>query len=260
MLSVKNLSVAYRAGTLVLHDVGFELGRGKMLAILGPNGAGKTTLLRCINSILKPNEGVVTVEGVDVMRMHARETAQKIGYVAQQHGAGAMSVFDAVLLGRKPHIGLTSRRDDVAKVHAALHRLGLEHLAMRHVNRLSGGELQKVCIARAFVQEPLIFLLDEPTSSLDLKNQLDILGLVRRIITQHSMAVVMTMHNVNLAFRFADQFLLLKNGGVAAHATQDTITAPVLSDVYGVEVELLRHNGHIVAVPAAGAGDNPCDV
>ena len=251
MLSVKNVSVEYRTGNLVLHDVGFEVGQGQILAILGPNGAGKTTLLRCMNSILKPNEGVVAVEGADVMRMHARDIARKIGYVAQQHGAGALSVFDAVLLGRKPHIGLKSRPDDFAKVRAALHRLGLEHLAMRHIDHLSGGELQKVCIARAFVQEPRMFLLDEPTSNLDLKNQLDILAIIRRIIAQHSMSAVMTIHDVNLAFRFADYLLFLKNGNVVAHGPRDTVTADVLSDVYGVEVELLRHKEHLFVVPCA---------
>jgi iron complex transport system ATP-binding protein len=250
MLSVKNVSVEYRKGNLVLHDVGFEVRQGKILAILGPNGAGKTTLLRCMNSILKPNEGVITVEGVDLMRMNARKIAQKIGYVAQQHGAGALSVFDAVLLGRKPHLGLKSRLDDFAKVRAALHRLELQHLAMRHIDQLSGGELQKVCIARAFVQEPRIFLLDEPTSSLDLKNQLDILGIIRRIIAEHPISVVMTMHDLNLAFKFADQLLFLKNGGVAAYGTPDRITASILSDVYGIKVELLRYNGHTVATPA----------
>lgn len=248
MLSVKNVSVEYRTGSLVLHDVDFDLKQGKILAILGPNGAGKTTLLRCMNSILKPNSGVVTLEDVDVLRMHAREIALKIGYVAQRHNAGALSVFDAVLLGRKPHIGLKSRRNDFAKARAALQRLGLEHLAMRHIDQLSGGELQKVCIARAFVQEPRVFLLDEPTSNLDPKNQLDILGVIRRIVTEHAMSAVMTMHDLNLAFRFADQLLFLKNGGIAAHGTPDTITAHVLSEVYGVEMELLKHNGYVVAV------------
>ncbi len=248
MLWVNDVSVEYRSGNIVLHDIDFELERGKILAILGPNGAGKTTLLRCINSILTPNKGVVTLEEVDIKGMHSQQIARKIGYVAQQHGTGALSVFDAVLLGRKPHIGLKSRSEDFAKVRAALHQLGLEHLAMRHIDQLSAGELQKVCFARAFVQEPQIFLLDEPTSNLDLKNQLDILGIIRRIIAEHSMSAVMTMHDLNLAFAFADQFLFVKNGRIVASGTLSTITDDILSQVYGVKVQLIRHNGHVVAV------------
>ncbi len=249
MLSVKDVSFEFRKNELVLHELAFSVRAGNMLAILGPNGAGKTTLLRCINAIIKPQDGMVRVENADVFRMNGREIAKKIGYVAQQNATGNMSVFDAVLLGRKPHVGLRSTQNDCLKVGGALRRLGLDHLAMRRVHQLSGGELQKVCIARAFVQEPKLFLLDEPTSNLDLKNQLDILHTIRRIVAEHDIAAVMTLHDINCALRFADQLLFLKNGGIAAVVTRETLTAELLSDVYGVKVELINHKGNVVVVP-----------
>jgi len=201
-----------------------------------------------INSILKPHKGVVLVEDTDVLRMSAVDIAKKIGYVSQNNKAGNMSVFDAVLLGRKPHIGIKSNQTDFNKVSGAINQLGLEHLAMRNINHLSGGELQKVCIARAFVQEPRIFLLDEPTSNLDLKNQMDILKTIRSIVTEHSLAAVMTMHNLDLAFRVADHLLLINKGHIVTYGSPDTITAEILSDVYDVKVELIRHKGHIVVI------------
>ncbi len=248
MLSVKDISFAYREGELVLNNLSFSVGKGNILALLGPNGAGKTTLLRSINAIIKPQKGVVSVENNDVFRMRASEIAKKIGYVSQNSKAGNLSVFDAVLLGRKPHIGLKSSRNDFDKVSDAIHQLGLEHLAMRNINHLSGGELQKVCIARAFVQEPRIFLLDEPTSNLDLKNQTDILSIIRRIVTDHSLAAVMTMHNLDLAFRVADHLLLINKGHIVTHGSPDTVTADILSEVYGVKVELIRHKGHVAVI------------
>lgn len=248
MLSVKDLSFEYNKGELVLHNLSFSVGKGGILALLGPNGAGKTTLLRSINSILKPRKGVVMVEDADVLKMSTVEIARKIGYVSQNNKAGNMSVFDAILLGRKPHIGIKSNQNDYDIVSDAIHQLGLGHLAMRNINHLSGGELQKVCIARAFVQEPRIFLLDEPTSNLDLKNQMDILKTIRSIVTDHSLAAVMTMHNLDMAFRVADHLLLINKGHVVTYGPPEAITAEILSDVYGVKVELVNHNGHIVVI------------
>ncbi len=247
MLAVKDLSVGYLKGELILKDLSFSLSQGKMLAIIGPNGAGKTTLLRCINAILKPNKGVVEIEDQNVFQMETKEVARKIGYVSQNNKAGNMTVFDAVLLGRNPHVGLRSSQKDLDMAGSALGQLNLSHLATRYTNQLSGGELQKVCIARALVQQPELFLLDEPTSNLDLKNQMDIMKIVRRITTGQNLSTVMTVHDLNLAFRFADYLLLLNNGHIVTHCPPQSITPEVLTAVYGVKVELLRHNGHILA-------------
>jgi iron complex transport system ATP-binding protein len=249
MLAVQNLDIGYKKGQLVLRNLSFSLDRGRILAILGPNGAGKTTLLRCINAVTRPWAGNVRLDEADVFRMHPGEVARNVGYVAQRNEAGRMTVFDAVLLGRKPHLRWKAGEQDLAKVAGALDRLGLEDLALRHIDELSGGELQKVCIARALVQEPKLLLLDEPTSSLDLKNQLDILNTIRRVVREHAMAAVMTMHDLNLALRFTDRFVFLKHGTVFAEGRTEQVTAEMVAAVYGVRVDILHHNGQVVVVP-----------
>jgi iron complex transport system ATP-binding protein len=249
MLKVQDISVGYKNDELVLSGLGFDLGQGQMLAILGPNGAGKTTLLRCINAMIKPRAGFVHVEDANVFRMGTEEIARNFGYVAQRSDAGRITTFDAVLLGRKPHLRWKVSHEDLIKVGGILEKLGLEKLALRHIDQLSGGELQKVCIARALVQEPKVLLLDEPTSSLDLRNQLDILDTIRRVVEEHQISAVMTMHDLNLALRFANRFLFLKEGKVFANGQQDQIKTDIVAAVYGVEVDILRHNGHMFIVP-----------
>ncbi len=249
MLNVQDISVGYKNGQVVLSDLGFKLAKGQMLAILGPNGAGKTTLLRCINAMIKPWSGLVEVADANVFNMPAGDIARHLGYVAQRNDAGRMTTFDAVLLGRKPYLRWKADKEDIAKVAGALNQLGLENLALRHIDELSGGELQKVCIARSLVQEPKVLLLDEPTSSLDLKNQLDILNTIKRVVNEHEIAAVMTMHDLNLAFRFADRFLFLKKGKLFTNCEKDQIDANIVAAVYGIHVDILRHKGQVVIVP-----------
>lgn len=249
MLNVKNISVSYRKGELILENLSFKAGKGDIVVLLGPNGAGKTTLLRSINAILKPDDGVVEVENRDVLKMTTGGIAKIMAYVAQRNNAGNLSVFDAVLLGRKPHVALKTSPADFAKVSRVLQQLGLENLNMRRINQLSGGELQKVCIARAFVQEPQIFLLDEPTSNLDLKNQVEILHIIQDIVKKNSLTAVITMHSLNLAFRFADKIVLLNKGHIVARGPVESITPEMLSKVYGIRIEMIRHKDNIVVIP-----------
>ncbi len=248
ILDVQNIRIGYN-GRLVLQGLDFAVDRGQVLTILGPNGVGKTTLLRCINAMLKPKTGAVLVEDVDVFRMRAGEIAKRLGYVAQRNEAGRMTAFDAVLLGRKPHLRWKITDGDLRKVDGALKQLGLEHLALRHINEMSGGELQKVCLARALVQEPSVLLLDEPTSSLDLKNQLEILRTIRHVVHEHKLAAVMTMHDLNMAFRFSDAFVFIKEGKVFCCGNNDELTPDMIREVYGVPVDILRHQGQTVVVP-----------
>gem|GEM_PF-194176 len=208
-LAVSNLSFGYN-GRMVVDQVSFDLAPGRILAILGPNGVGKTTLLKCLNAILKPRGGTVLVEDIDVLCLSRREVARRFGYVPQRLEAGRLTVFDAVLLGRTPHLGLRPSVHDVAVVERVILRLGLAPLGLRHLDRLSGGELQKVAVARALAQEPRILLFDEPTASLDLKNQMDILGTIREVVAGQNVSAVLTMHDVSAALRFADACLLIE--------------------------------------------------
>ncbi len=248
ILSVQNLTFNYNSHP-VLKDVCFHVETGELLAILGPNGVGKTTLLKCINGIHAPREGVVYVGGSDVLQLSPPEIAKEVGYVAQRSETARLTVFDAVLMGRKPHLRWRVERNDLKIVEAAIRRLGLEHLTLRHIDQLSGGELQKVSIARALVQEPRLMLLDEPTSSLDLKNQVAILALLRNVVEEHRIAAVMTMHDLNTALRYAHKFIFLKNGAVFSMGRTQEVSPDMVEEVYGLPVELHHLNGSPVVVP-----------
>jgi iron complex transport system ATP-binding protein len=248
ILRVDDLNFRYN-GRPVLSEVTLEVARGQVVAVLGPNGAGKSTLLRCINAILRPRSGTVMVESEDVLKLDAMAVARRIGYVAQHQSAGKITAFDAILMGRRPHIRMRVRSEDLRIVDGAVKQLGLEALALRPIDRMSGGELQKVAVGRALVQEPRLLLMDEPTSSLDLKNQVEILKLIRRVVREHAVAAVITLHDLTTAFRFADQCLFLKNGGIHAAVKPQAVDAAIVGDVFGIAVEIHRHNGFPVVIP-----------
>ncbi|WP_292393172.1 ABC transporter ATP-binding protein [Methanoculleus sp. UBA303] len=250
ILDVDGVAFTYRSSP-VIRDITFSLSPHQVLAILGPNGVGKTTLLKCMNAILRPKTGSVLVEGTDLLTADRMAIARKVGYVPQRCEVGRMTAFDAILLGRRPHIRWDVTEADLRIVEAAVRMLRLEDLSLRYIDEMSGGELQKVSIARALVQEPRVLLLDEPTSSLDLKNQLEILEIVRRVTADHDVAAVMTMHDLNMALRYADRFILLKDGVIHAAGGPDVVTPEIIEAVYGVPVTLERYNGFSVVVPLA---------
>jgi len=252
ILEANGVSFGYN-GRKILKDVRFGVDHGELLAILGPNGVGKTTLLRCVNAILKPTGGAILVENRDVMKLDVSEIARLIGYVAQRQDAGRLTAFDAILMGRRPHIRWKVSDKDLRIVDAAMKRLNLQHLAMRYIDQMSGGELQKVAIARSLVQEPTLLLLDEPTSSLDLKNQLEILSLIRDIIRGHGIAGVVTMHDLNMALRYSDKCVFLKDGAICAACKTSEVSADTIKMVYGVPVEIHLLNGNPTVIPL----DNP---
>ena len=248
ILRIDNIRFNYN-GHPVLKDVTFSVQKGEVIAILGPNGVGKTTLLRCINGILKPLSGAVMVENENVLKMDAAAVARRIGYVAQRQTAGKITVFDAILMGRRPHIRFRVSKEDIRIVDGAVKSLHLEKLAMRHIDRMSGGELQKVAVGRALVQEPSLLLLDEPTSSLDLKNKVEIMKLIRHVARQHDVCAVMTMHDLTTTLRFADKCLFLKNGGIYAAVRTREVTADIIKAVYDIPVEIHHHNGFPLVIP-----------
>jgi iron complex transport system ATP-binding protein len=248
ILNINGLTFKYNSHN-VLNNINFSVEKGEVLVILGPNGVGKTTLLKCINSILKRDKGDVYINDKNTLEMNVTEIAKQMSYVAQRTETAKLTAFDAILLGRRPHIKWRVSKDDIKKVDAVIKRLNLEHLSLKYIDQMSGGELQKISLARAFVQETDLFLLDEPTSNLDLKNQAEILGLVKRVVKGHNVAAVMTMHDLNTALRYSDKYLFLQNNSIygAGHISQ--ISSSMVESVYGIPVEIMHHKGYPVIIP-----------
>jgi len=248
-MQVKNLSYHYKGCPEVLKDVSFDIAPGKFLAILGNNGVGKSTLLKCFNHILKPDAGEVLLDGNDLLKLSGREVARQVAFVSQSVPSTQMTVHDVVMLGRRPYMKWSFTEEDHTIVHDAMHRLDVEEMRGRFVNQLSGGEKQKVMLARALAQQPKALLLDEPTSALDIQNQYQVLKMVRNICHKDNMIAVVVIHDLNLALRFCDQFLLLKDGQVYRVGDRSILDSTALKDVYGVDAKIVEIEGrHMVLV------------
>ncbi len=249
MLAVDGIRFAYNAKP-ILDGVSFDVARGELCSILGNNGAGKSTLLKNLLGILQPQEGSVFIEEEDAARLSRMEMARRMGYVAQRESTSArLTVFDAVLMGRRPHINWGASAKDLEVVQEVLGALELEPLSLRYLDQLSGGEMQKVVIARALAQEPGIILLDEPTSNLDLRNQLEVMETVRRAVVERSIAALMAIHDVNLALRFSHKFMLLKDGVIIDCGGAEVITRQSMLKVYGVRVEVENLGERKIVIP-----------
>ncbi|EHP84582.1 ABC transporter ATP-binding protein [Methanotorris formicicus] len=248
ILSVDGVEFAYKSRQ-ILNNIKFEVKRGEVVSILGVNGAGKSTLLKCINKILKPKRGTILIDNFDINNLDGYELAKKVGYVPQKAEGNYMTVFDAVLLGRKPHIKWEVSDRDIEITHKVLKLLNLGGYALRYTNELSGGELQKVIIARALVQEPQILLLDEPTNNLDLKNQLEVMRIIRNISKSQNIASIVVMHDLNLSLRYSDKFIMLRNGVIYAEGGKEVINPENIKAVYGVDAYIENVRGIPIVIP-----------
>jgi iron complex transport system ATP-binding protein len=256
MLEVKNLSVAYGARQ-VLHDVSFDLPAGCILAVIGPNGAGKTTLIRALSGIVQPQSGSsIRVDGRDLNLLSAPERARHMAVVPQARQLPpAFSAWETVLLGRTPHLnwlGQTSRQDE-AIARQAMERTSTSALADRPVGELSGGEQQRLLLARALAQAAPILLMDEPTAHLDLQFQFGLLEEVRGLARQDNLAVLVVLHDLNLVARYADRVALLVDGRSRALGTPaEVLTGELLSEAYHIPLEVLHagKGGGAYIIPA----------
>jgi len=256
-LQVKDLHFSY-GSVPALEGVTFKVNAGEMLGIVGPNGSGKSTLLRCLARILKPRTGTVYLDGRNLRTLRGLEVGRCLGYVPPPGARAAFSatVLETVLQGRRPYLIWGVERRDLEVVTQALGYLGLTELAERLLGELSSGQQQKVFIARALAQEPEVLLLDEPTATLDIRYQLEVMALIRRLATEKGRVVVAVLHDLNLAGRFADRLLLLHQGKIFAAGTAKVVLTPEnLRAVYGVEAVVTEGpwGVQVTAVaPAAG--------
>lgn len=237
MIEVKNLSASYgRKKESVIKDFSFSLKRGEVGILLGPNGAGKTTLFKALLGTIK-SRGEVYIEGKNLRSYPSRRRSKEMSYIPQQVFFGHLSVYDSVLLGRLPDMSLFPSREDEEAVKKTLERLDLLSLARRDAETLSGGEKQRVAIARALVCSPKLVLSDEPTSNLDLKNQVLMLEEIVRLAKEGGETVLLAMHDIRSALLYGDEFLLVKDGKLLAQKKREELTLKDIEETFSLPEE-----------------------
>jgi iron complex transport system ATP-binding protein len=247
-LSIEKLNFEYKPGNPVLKDVTMDALPGELTVLIGPNAAGKSTLLKCVAGLLKP-QGVVRLNGQNTKKLLKGDVNKFISYLPQEISTRAiLTVFEAILMGRLKTLSFRVSDSDLEKAFQVLAFLKIEDLAPRFLNELSGGQKQMVSIAQTLVSEPIILLLDEPISNLDLRHEMEILEIVKNITKEKGMTTIVAIHNLSLAARYADKLVVLKEGSVYdSGALKNVLSDNMLRDVFGVKAKLLV-NGNIYQI------------
>ncbi len=246
MLEINNVSFSYSQDKKILDDISLNVAQGDVLGILGINGAGKTTFIKCLNNIFSPEAGNIKVNGRDIRSMTPKEIAKLIAYVPQYNGTFFnINVLDTVMMGRLPYAGRSYTENDRKIVYEILEKMNLDKFAFRSICEMSGGERQRVFIARALAQQPQIIILDEPTSSLDLHNQLFILKMIEELSKKENLTIIMIIHDLNLASMFCNKLVILKEGKIFAQGNAaDVLTEANVGDVYKVATKITVEDGY----------------
>lgn len=241
MLKVDNLHFRYsKHGNPVLNGASLQLKQGEIGILLGKNGSGKTTLFKNILGIEKPESGSMQFDGENLLKMNRRERARRIAYVPQDIHFGALSVFDSILMGRVSYFGLKASLDDYLAVEKIIGDMGLQSFAHRNVDELSGGERQKIAIARAMAQEPKLMVFDEPTGNLDIANEQLIIEEAKTLARQKNISILSSLHDLNQALYFGDKFFFLKNGVVKYAGGKEIVTETVIQDIFDIDVRIVE--------------------
>ena len=241
MLSVENLTFRYsKQGSPVLNGVNLELKQGEIGILLGKNGSGKTTCFKNILGILSPSSGSIRFDGEDLLKMPRRERARRIAYVPQDIHFGALTVFDSILMGRVSYFGLKASHEDYLAAEQIMVEMHLEDFAQRNVEELSGGERQKIAIARAMAQEPKLMVFDEPTGNLDIANEQLIIEEAKKLAREKNIAILSSLHDLNQAMYFGDKFFFLKNGVVKYAGGEEVIREDVIKDIFDIDVRIAQ--------------------
>ena len=249
MLTVDNLQFRYsKFSRPVLTGASLDLKEGEIGILLGKNGCGKTTLFKNILGIHKPSAGSLSFGGQNLLKLSRQDRARRIAYVPQDIRFGALTVFDSILLGRISYFGLKAGRSDYQAVEQILKDMQLEDFAFRNVDELSGGERQKIAIARAMAQEPQMMIFDEPTGNLDMANEQLIIREARRLAKEKNISILSSLHDLNQAMAFGDKFFFMKDGVVKYAGGREIITPEVIRDIFDITVQIREIDGQTVVL------------
>ena len=247
MLNIHDLHFRYsKGGKSVLSGASLELQQGEIGILLGKNGSGKTTFFKNILGIEKPLKGKITFAGENLLKMNRRDRAKRIAYVPQHIHFGDLTVLDSVLMGRISHFGMKAGVQDYIAVEKILEDMGLTEFAGRSAEALSGGEKQKIAIARAMAQEPKLMVFDEPTGNLDIANEHLIIEEARKLAREKNIAILSSLHDLNQALYFGDKFFLMKEGRVKYAGGKEIITEEVIRDIFDIDVKIVTINNQKV--------------
>ena len=247
MLKVENVTFRYSGhGNPVLDNASLELKQGEIGIVLGKNGSGKTTLFKNILGIEKPKSGFISFDGENLLKMPARQRARRIAYVPQHIHFGDLTVFDSVLMGRVSYFGMKAGREDYEAVEKILQDMNLTEFANRSAEALSGGEKQKIAIARAMAQEPKLMVFDEPTGNLDIANEQLIIQEAKNLAREKNISILSSLHDLNQALYFGDKFFFLKNGKVKYAGGKEIFTEEVIGDIFDISVKIMEINQQTV--------------
>ena len=241
MLIIKDLDFSYsKRGEPVLAKLKLSLAKGQIGVLLGPNGVGKSTLLKCLDGLIKPQGGSISLDDENLLKKKRRELSKTVSYVSQNVELGTLTVYETVLLGRIPYSYIYSRKNDREAAEDAIRKMGLIDLMDRPVYELSGGEKQKVAIAQALVGKPKLMLLDEPTSNLDIKSQEMVIKTIMNLRKEEELSVLLSIHDINLALRIADRFFFFKGGKILKEGNSDIVDEKIIDEVYQVKSRVIE--------------------
>lgn len=243
-LKAEDVWFSYEDSDEILKGVGIEIESSTILGIIGPNGSGKTTFMKCLNRLLTPDKGAVYLNSEDIKHVNRKKMAQTLGYVPQssQKDMSSPNVYGVVMMGRRPYMSWQFTEKDDEIVWKIMENLDIAHLASHSFDGLSSGQTQRVLIARAIAQEAKIFLLDEPTSNLDIRYQMDVMNLVAGIVREKGVSACAIIHDLDLAMRFCDRIVMMCDGRIAATGTPvEVLTPENIKTVYGVDA-VIEHS------------------